>query len=166
MTEEKEQFYRHLQRAGLKRTTQRDLIVDIFLRTEDHLSSEDLYRIVKEKDSSVGQTTIYRTLKLLVEAGLASEVRFGDGRSRYEPNNKFPHHDHMICTNCNRTIEFYSAELKALQNQIAAEHGFEPVRDSLRLFGLCADCAKLADSPRDVALQNSSNSQAAARVGK
>lgn len=140
MPDEKERFYRHMQRAGLKRTTQRDLIVDVFLRTEDHLSSEDLYRLVKEVDSSIGQTTIYRTLKLLVEAGLASEVRLGDGRTRYEPNNKFPHHDHMICTECNRTIEFYSAELKELQTSIAAAHGFTPSQHSLRIFGKCQTC--------------------------
>jgi len=147
MSPEKQQFYRHLQRAGLKRTGQRDLIVDIFLHTEDHLSSEDLYRIVKEQDASIGQTTIYRTLKLLVEAGLASEVRFGDGRSRYEPNNKFPHHDHLICTTCNRTIEFYSAESKALLDSIAASRGFHPTQQSIRIFGLCAACA--GDSSHD-----------------
>lgn len=156
MSQEKQQFYRHLQRAGLKRTTQRDLIVDIFLHTEDHLSSEDLYRVVKEQDASIGQTTIYRTLKLLVEAGLASEVRFGDGRSRYEPNNKFPHHDHLICTNCNRTIEFYSAELKATLESIAAAHDFHPTEQSLRIFGLCGVCAIDAASDSPPAINKSS----------
>jgi Fur family ferric uptake transcriptional regulator len=137
---EKERFYRHLQRTGLKRTAQRDLIVDVFLLTEDHLSSEDLYRLVKEQDPTIGQTTIYRTLKLLVEAGLAGEVRFGDGRTRYEPNNKFPHHDHLICTGCGATIEFFSVELKELQNKIAVAHGFTPTQNSLRLFGHCRSC--------------------------
>src|SRR5258706_3531468 len=68
MTEEQEVFLKHIQKKGLKRTTQRDLILDIFLRTEDHLSSEDLYRLVKQADPSIGQTTVYRTLKLLTEA--------------------------------------------------------------------------------------------------
>ncbi len=140
LTAEKEQFYRHMQRAGLKRTAQRDLIVDVFLRTEDHLSSEDLYHLVKAQDPTIGQTTIYRTLKLLTEAGLASEVRLGDGRTRYEPNNKFPHHDHMICTECGRTVEFFSAEIKRLLDGIAAEHKYEPTQHSLRIFGVCADC--------------------------
>src|SRR3712207_9319788 len=84
MTEEKEIFHRHIQRQGLKRTAQRDLILDVFLRTEEHLSSEDLYNLVKAEDPTVGHTTVYRTLKLLVDAGLAREVRFGDGRTRYE----------------------------------------------------------------------------------
>src|SRR4029453_19514967 len=77
--EEKTIFQEHLKRAGLKRTTQRDLILDVFLETEGHVSGEDLYRLVREKDPTVGQTTVYRTLRLLTDAGLAREVRFGDG---------------------------------------------------------------------------------------
>ena len=142
-----ERFRRHLLRAGLKRTVQRDLIVEVFLHTEDHLSSEDLYRLVKERDDTIGQTTIYRTLKLLVEAGLAGEVRLGDGRTRYEPQDKFPHHDHMVCVSCRRTIEFYSPELKELQTRIAAAHGFAMTEHSLRIFGKCEECvAKQPDA--------------------
>jgi Fur family transcriptional regulator, ferric uptake regulator len=142
MTEEKEIFHGHLQKAGLKRTAQRDLILDVFLRTEKHLSSEDLYNLVKDEDPSVGHTTVYRTLKLLVEAGLAREVRFGDGRTRYEHNYNHPHHDHMICTVCGTTIEFYSAELEAIQDAIVARHRFTPVQHSLRIFGVCAECQR------------------------
>lgn len=137
-----------MRRAGLKRTAQRDLIVEVFLRTEDHLSTEDLYKLVKEQDASIGQTTIYRTLKLLVEADLASEVRLGDGRTRYEPNNKFPQHDHMICNVCGATIEFYSAELKELLTTIAAAHGFTPTQHSLRILGRCQACEKALDTER------------------
>lgn len=148
MTEEKEIFLRHIQRAGLKRTAQRELILDVFLRTEEHLSSEDLYRLVQKEDPNVGQTTVYRTLKLLTEAGLAREVRLGDGRTRYEPNNKFPHHDHMICTECGRTIEFFSDELLRLQNEIARAHGFEPTQHSVRIFGVCCECGRVARHTR------------------
>lgn len=140
MTEEKEIFHRHIQRAGLKRTAQRDLILDVFLRTEEHLSSEDLYHLVKQEDPGVGHTTVYRTLKLLAEAGLAREVSFGDGRTRYEPNYKREHHEHMICTVCSTTIEFFSAELEAIQESIAAQYNFEPVQRSLRIFGVCENC--------------------------
>jgi len=138
--EEQEVFHRHIQRAGLKRTAQRDLILDVFLRTEEHLSSEDLYRLVQREDPTVGQTTVYRTLKLLTEAGLAREVRFGDGRTRYEHNYKHPHHDHMICVHCGRTIEFYSEELESLQDALAAKHKFETTHHTLRMFGSCSDC--------------------------
>ena len=142
MTEEQEVFLEHIQKKGLKRTAQRDLILDIFLRTEEHLSSEDLYRLVHKEDSSVGQTTVYRTLKLLAEAGLAREVRFGDGLTHYEHNYKHQHHDHMICSNCGKIIEFYSAELEAIQDAMAAKHKFEVEEHLLRIIGICADCRR------------------------
>ncbi|HEX8072179.1 MAG TPA: Fur family transcriptional regulator [Pyrinomonadaceae bacterium] len=142
LSEEQAVFHRHIQRAGLKRTAQRDLILDVFLRTEEHLSSEDLYRLVQQEDPDIGQTTVYRTLKLLTDAGLAREVRFGDGRTRYEHNYKHPHHDHLICTQCGKTIEFFSADMEALQDQIAAKHKFELTHHTMRMFGYCADCRK------------------------
>jgi Fur family ferric uptake transcriptional regulator len=144
MTEEQEVFLKHIQRSGLKRTAQRDLILDVFLHTEEHLSSEDLYRLVQKQDASIGHTTVYRTLKLLTDAGLAREVRFGDGRAHYEHNYKHQHHDHMICTECGRIIEFYSAELEAIQDAMAAKHRFQVKQHLLRILGVCADCRRLA----------------------
>ena len=142
MTEEQEVFLKHLQQLGLKRTAQRDLILDIFLKTEAHLSSDDLYRLVQKEDPSIGQTTVYRTLKLLSEAGLAREVRFGDNRTHYEHNYKHQHHDHMICSKCGRIIEFFSAELEAIQDAMAAKHRFQVTQHLLRIIGLCADCRR------------------------
>ena len=139
-TEEQEVFLKHIQKRGLKRTSQRDLILDVFLRTEEHLSNEDLYRLVQKEDPGVGQTTVYRTLKLLTEAGLAREVRFGDGRTHYEHNYKHQHHDHMICSECGKIIEFFSAELEALQDAMAAKHDFEITQHLLRIIGVCGDC--------------------------
>ena len=146
MTEEQEVFLKHIQHQGLKRTAQRDLILDVFLRTEKHLSSEDLYRLVREQDPAIGQTTVYRTLKLLSEAGLAREVRFGDGITHYEHNYKHEHHDHMICSQCGKIIEFYSAELEALQDAMAAKHKFEVTQHLLRIIGVCADCRRASRS--------------------
>lgn len=128
----------------MKRTAQRDLILDVFLRTEKHLSSEDLYNLVKLEDPTIGHTTVYRTLKLLTEAGLAREVRFGDNRTHYEHNYKHQHHDHMICTECGKIIEFFSAELEAIQDAIAAKHKFQVSQHLLRLLGVCADCRRHA----------------------
>ena len=140
MTEEQEVFLKHIQKQGLKRTAQRDLILDVFLRTEGHLSGEDLYRLVREKDPTVGQTTVYRTLRLLTDAGLAREVRFGDGRAHYEHNYKHEHHDHMICSQCGKIIEFYSPELEAIQDAMAAKYKFELRSHLLRMIGICAQC--------------------------
>src|SRR6516225_11599001 len=77
-------FQDHLKRVGLKQTGQRDVILRTFLDTREHLSTDELYRLVKKKDEGIGFTTVYRTLKLLAECGLASEVAFDDGISRYE----------------------------------------------------------------------------------
>lgn len=143
ISEEQEVFREHIQKKGLKRTAQRDLILDVFLRTEEHLSSEDLYRLVKRKDPTVGQTTVYRTLKLLSEAGLAREVRFGDNRTHYEHNYKHQHHDHMICSECGKIIEFFSAELEALQDTMAAKHNFEIRQHLLRIIGICEECSRV-----------------------
>jgi len=142
LTEEQEVFLKHIQKKGLKRTSQRDLILDVFLRTEEHLSNEDLYQLVKKEDPTVGQTTVYRTLKILTEAGLAREVRFGDGRTHYEHNYKHQHHDHMICSECGKIIEFFSAELEALQDEMAAKHDFEITQHLLRMIGICSECRR------------------------
>ena len=139
---EKEIFLEHIQKAGLRRTGQRDLIMEIFLRTEEHLTSEDLYWLVQKEDPTVGNTTVYRTLKLLTEAGLAREVRFGDNKTYYEHHYNHQHHDHMICTECGRVIEFFSADIEDLQDQMAEKFGFRPTHHSLRLWGVCDECQK------------------------
>ncbi len=142
--QEKEILLEHIQKAGLRRTGQRDLIMEIFLRTEDHLTSEDLYWLVQKEDSSVGHTTVYRTLKLLTEAGLAREVRFGDNKTYYEHHYNHQHHDHMICTQCGKVIEFFSADIEDLQDQMAAKFNFRPTHHSLRMWGVCAECEEPA----------------------
>jgi Fur family ferric uptake transcriptional regulator len=144
MTEEQQVFLKHIQRQGLKRTAQRDLILEVFLQNEGHVSGEDLYHLVRDKDPNVGQTTVYRTLKLLTEAGLAREVRFGDGRAHYEHHYKHQHHDHMICSECGKVIEFYSPELEAIQDAMAAKHKFELTSHLLRMIGTCAECRRAA----------------------
>lgn len=141
---EKKIFLEHIQKAGLRRTGQRDLILEIFLSTEAHLTSEDLYWLVQKKDPSVGHTTVYRTLKLLTEAGLAREVRFGDNKTYYEHHYNHEHHDHMICTQCGRVIEFFSQEIETLQDAMAEKFDFLPTHHSLRMWGICTECQKLA----------------------
>lgn len=139
---EREIFLEHIQKAGLRRTAQRDLIMDIFLRTEEHLTSEDLYWLVQKQDPTVGHTTVYRTLKLLTEAGLAREVRFGDNKTYYEHHYNHEHHDHMICTECGSVFEFFSQDLESMQDEMADKLGFRPTHHSLRIWGLCRECQK------------------------
>lgn len=139
---ERDIFFEHLRRAGFKKTSQRELILEVFLKTEGHLSAEDLYNLIKVEDPTVGFTTVYRTLKLLVECDLAREERLGDGRARYEHLYNHQHHDHLICTECNQLIEFYSEEIEKKQDEIAAHHRFLPTRHSLRIWGICSECQK------------------------
>lgn len=138
--EEKRIFLEHIQKSGLRKTAQRDLILEIFLKTEDHLTSEDLYRLVQKDDPTVGHTTVYRTLKLLTEAGLAREVRFGDNKTYYEHHYEHEHHDHMICTECGKVIEFFSPEIEEMQDVAADKFGFFPTHHSLRIWGYCDQC--------------------------
>lgn len=159
--EEKEVLLKYVQKYGLRRTAQRDLILEVFLKTEEHLSSEDLYDLVKREDQSIGHTTVYRTLKLLTEAGLAREVRFGDGRTHYEHHYNHEHHDHMICTDCNKIIEFFSPELEAMHDEIAAKYNFIVTQPSLRLMGLCEDC----QTRKSVAPRKAVSDSHPARVG-
>lgn len=163
MTEEQEVFLKHIQRQGLKRTAQRDLILNVFLRAEGHVTGEDLFRLVREQDPTVGQTTVYRTLKLLTDSGLAREVRFGDGRAHYEHNYKHQHHDHMICSRCGRVIEFYSPELEAIQDKMAAKHKFELTSHLLRMIGVCAKCRRQPRERRRSRKTVSTESREAAR---
>lgn len=148
--EEKEIFLEHIQKAGLRRTAQRDLILEIFLKTEDHLTSEDLYWLVQKNDPTVGHTTVYRTLKLLTEAGLAREVRFGDNKTYYEHHFKHEHHDHMICTECGKVVEFVSEDIEKLQDEMADKLGFKMSHHSLRMWGVCSDCQARAEDPHMV----------------
>lgn len=139
---EKSILEEHIQAAGLRRTGQRDLILETFLSTEEHLTSEDLHGLVHKKDDTIGLTTVYRTLKLLTEAGLAREVRFGDNKTYYEHHYNHDHHDHMICTECGKVIEFFSPDIEALQDEMADKFGFKPTHHSLRLWGVCSDCQR------------------------
>jgi len=140
MQKEKEIFFEHLKRSGYKRTAQRELILDVFLETEGHSSAEELYQIIKARDPHVGATTVYRTLKLLAECGLAREERLGDGRTRYEHLYNHQHHDHLICTECGALIEFYSEVIENKQDEIARQYQFHPTNHSLRIFGICFEC--------------------------
>ncbi len=125
---------------NLRRSDQRQQILDVFLKTESHLTAEDLYNIVKKKNPSIGYATIYRSLKLFSEAGLCRELHVNDGTTRYEHLYKHNHHDHLICTKCGKFVEIESPEIEALQNQLAKKNGFELIKHRLELYGLCSAC--------------------------
>ena len=125
---------------GLRSTRQRDIILDIFLSTHQHVSVEELYLKVKASNPGIGQATVYRTLKLFTEAGLAREILLHDGQTRYEHIVAGEHHDHLVCTGCNAIIEFENETIEKLQKDIATLHGFMIRSHKLEIYGLCATC--------------------------
>lgn len=135
-------FTDYIAAHGLKNTPQRRLIVNVFLGAHRHLSTEELYELVRAEDSSIGQATVYRTLKLLHEARLAKELHFGDGIARYEPVLDDSHHDHLICTSCGKNIEFMDETIEKLQEELAGRHGFTLLSHRMYLYGCCPDCRK------------------------
>ena len=133
-------FYDYLKNKRLKITTQRKLIAESFLRTDGHLSTDELHRLVQKNQSNLGLATVFRTLKALTDCGLAQETTLNDGRTRFEHVYKRPHHHHIVCVECNHTIEFLSPEWEKIQQKIVAEYGFKTLRHNIKIFGVCTDC--------------------------
>ncbi len=138
--EERAALAAHLAAHRLKRSGPREAILEAFLKAGHHVSVEELLRIVHRRHPEVGRTTIYRTLRLFTEAGLASELMLG-GEARFEPIWKREHHDHFVCRTCGGIFEFVSPEIERLQEQIAAEIGFSVEGHRHVVFGLCGKCA-------------------------
>jgi Fur family transcriptional regulator, ferric uptake regulator len=145
--EERDIYYSYLRQNGLKKTRQKDLILQTFLDTEGHLSVEDVYSLVKKRDNKVGVVTVFRTLKSLAACGIAREMALGDGRTRFEHCYHHPHHHHIICTQCHKAIEFLSLELEKIQNEIVARYRFEPLRHRFQIYGICGDCRDRRQMP-------------------
>ena len=137
---EHEVLENYITQHNLKITKQRRAVLEAFLGSGEHVSAEDLYKIVSVKEPKIGLATVYRTLALLTESGLAAELDFGDGQKRYERNYEQGHHDHMICTQCGKIIEFHNSLIEKLQDDVAREHGFEMTTHKLDMFGICQDC--------------------------
>jgi Fur family ferric uptake transcriptional regulator len=135
-------FHDHLRRVGLKHTGQRDTILRTFLDTRDHLSTDDLYRLVRKEDERIGFTTVYRTLKLLAECGLASEVAFNDGIARYEHQYNRRNHHHMVCTACGSSVEFFSTDIERIEREVGRKHKYLTTRHTFQIYGVCDACRK------------------------
>lgn len=139
--EKKKAFNAFATQKKLRSTKQRDIILDIFLSTHEHLSVEELYLKVRASHPGIGQATVYRTMNLLAEAGIAREMMFPDGQTRYEHQLAGEHHDHLVCTACNAIIEFEDETIEQLQRDIAKRHGYTLTAHKMQLFGLCPKCA-------------------------
>lgn len=143
-------FHDRLGELGLKSTRQRDVIVETFFRLDRHISVEELLEEVRKDIPRIGYATVYRTMKLLVDNRFADARRFGDGQTRFDPK-LVPdeQHDHLICVDCRRVVEFSDPVVVARIAQIASELGdFELKRRSLELYAKCtkADCEHRPDT--------------------
>ncbi|MCB9526893.1 MAG: transcriptional repressor [bacterium] len=142
----------YLVQQGLKFTHQRRLITEVFfdpLYREAHPSVEDLYDRVRERDQKVGYATVYRTLKLLVECGLANPNRLGDNQTRFEPESPGEHHDHLVCTTCGAVFEFEEDEIERLQNDVARRFGMTLSNHRMVLYGYPGDDCTATGCQRD-----------------
>ncbi len=137
--EEREIFSAYLTRHNLKRSEQREAILDVFLESERHLSVDDLLTLVQQRRPDIGRTTVYRTLKLLSAAGLAQELEL-DGQTRFEREYNRAHHDHFICRSCSEIFEFHSEEIERIQDEIASRIGFVIEGHRHQIYGTCAAC--------------------------
>ena len=139
----------HIRENNLKNTRQRDAILEALLATEGHTSIDELLVRVQVGQPAVGYATVYRALKLFVEAGVASERRFGDGPALYEPAELGDHHDHLICTVCGRIFEFEDQLIEDRQEEVAKSLGLKLTNHRMTLWGECmnrAECEALTSA--------------------
>ena len=130
----------YLRAEGLKHTRQRQVILEAFVEAGGHISLDDLLTRVQAVMPGVGYATVYRSMKLFSEAGLAQEQKFGDGQARYEPAKLGDsHHDHIVCVRCGRILEFEDDIIEARQEDIAARHGMRMVSHRLDIWAECVD---------------------------
>jgi Fur family ferric uptake transcriptional regulator len=146
----------------LRRTSQRDAIVQAAFSTKEHFTAEGLLTMARKIDRSVSRATIYRTLPLLVESGVLREMDFGKDYKFYDPNFvDRPHHNHLICLDCNKIVEFEDRHMEILEDCITTRLGFSPIEKTLRIEGKCDElrvlgaCSKRKSAQRSKRTPNS-----------
>jgi len=131
-----------LKQKGLRLTPQRETILKTFISNEGHVGIEDLINSAKASDPSIGVATVYRTINLLIECGLARENSLPDGKRFYERMYRQGHHDHLVCNNCGKIVEFEHPLIEKFQKEVAISHDFMLENHKMALYGLCANCNK------------------------
>ena len=143
-TSAKEKFLAFLEQKNLRITSQRRAIVDTVFGTDQHFNAEQLLEWARKIDPSVSRATVYRTLPLLTESGLVHEMDFGKDYKIYDPNYAdHPNHNHIICDDCDKVVEFESKQLDTLENKISQNLGFHVKTQQLRINASCDEMKKL-----------------------
>lgn len=134
----REVLYGYLAGKGLRRTTQRDAIIEAAFSTKDHFNAEELLVMARRIDRSVSRATVYRTLPLLVESGLLRELDLGGETKIYDPNFlEHPTHNHLVCVDCKKIIEFEDVNMELLENCITRRLGFSPANKMVKIEAHC-----------------------------
>ncbi|MCQ9206515.1 MAG: transcriptional repressor [Omnitrophica bacterium] len=140
-------FAGFLEKRGLSLTRQRREILGVFLDAKRHLTVEGVYNIAKKKVVRAGYTTVFRTMKLLREAGIAKEVNLGGKIVKYERRYGHEHHDHLVCLECGSFVEALDPEIEKLQNKLCNKFDFTPRRHRMEIFGTCRRCRRRKHKP-------------------
>jgi len=134
-------FRRYLREQGLPVTHQREAVAQVVFQSAEHMSVEEIEDRLRLGGDRIGKATIYRTLDLLVRSRLVVEHDFGEGFKRYEHRlSQDPMHEHLICLECGRVIEFESWAVQEVKAQVTQKHGFKAIRHKLEIYGLCREC--------------------------
>jgi len=155
----KERLEAHLVKEGLRRTKQRDVIVEAAFATDDHFNADELLEKTRKLDRTISRATIYRTLLLLVKCDLLREVDLGRDQTFYDPNFLAkPQHNHLICLDCDRVVEFEDENAAFLHDCITRRLGFQPQMKSIRIQAKCDELSRLGSckfkAEREAAMQN------------
>lgn len=137
-------FKSYLSDQGLKFTRQRQAIAEVVFGSDEHLTLNQILERARGEQPSVGYATVYRTMKLLSESGLATEHRFDDGQARYERADD-DHHDHIICGTCGRIVEFEDHEIERRQERIARKLGFKVNSHRHEIYADCIQPCRYED---------------------
>ena len=129
-----------LQKEGLRYTQQRQEIWNELRSSSEHRDAEEIFFTLRKRGLNISRATVYRTIDVLVKNKLIDKLDIGDGRARFEYNDKYAHHDHLICNSCGKIIEFHSKDIENYQKQIAKRHKFQLINHNHQLYGICEDC--------------------------
>jgi len=130
----------YLKDRGQKMTGPRETVLDAFLALERHVTAEELFEEARRLDPGIGQATVFRTIKLLADAGLARAACPDEGARHFEHAYRHEHHDHLVCVECGAMVEFKDEAVEVAQEAIYRAYGFTPSDHKLELLGLCPDC--------------------------
>ena len=136
--ETRKRVYDFIALKGLRKTVQRDAIIEAAFSTDRHYTAEELLAMARKKEPSVSRATVYRTLPLLVECGVLKEMDFGKEYKFYDPNfAEHPHHNHLICVDCDKIVEFEDRNIETMEDCITKRLGFSPSHKMIRIEARC-----------------------------